>query len=407
MFSNTLVLLILAAVTLWLRNSISDLKTNLAIMAERLRRTEQELVQLKRSGLPPAAEEAAPEPAPIAPETAKIEDVSEAEEPAMVPDANPSVPVIAPQPTPVPAGSLEERLGTRWTVLVGGLAFAIGAILIVRHSIEQGWFGPGARIFFGALLASALIGAGEWARRHSTNFGLNAVPSAHIPSVLTAAGTVAAFATTYAAHALYGFIGPGSAFVLLGIIGIATMLAAALHGPALAGLGLVGSLVAPALVTSNTPNPWPLVMYLAIVAASAYLLARTRRWLWLAATAVAGVAIWGLLLLPSAASGPTHEQWAIAAHAILQLMLAAGFLAVEPHIGTADEDAHPDWIASAALSVLAVIVIAVLSATGFAFEGGIFMGSGKLLRGPHPRQSPPATSARAGARRPRALGEGD
>lgn len=366
MFSNTIVLLILAAVTLWLRNSIGDLKTNLALMAERLRRTEQELAQLKRAGDGEAAvAPAAPEPIDTTPPPVEEVPVAPA---TPAPPAAASVPEIAPQAV-APSGSLEERLGTRWTVLVGGLAFAIGAILIVRHSIEQGWFGPGARIFFGALLASTLIGVGEWARRNSTNFGLNAVPSAHIPSVLTAAGTVAAFATAYAAHALYGFIGPGAAFVLLGIIGIATMLAAALHGPALAGLGLVGSLVAPALVTSNAPNPWPLVMYLAVVAAAAYLLARTRRWLWLAATAVGGVTIWGLLLLPSAASGPTHEQWAIASHAILQLMLAAGFLAIEPHAGRSDDDAHPDWIASAALAILSVLAIAVMSATGFDFEG--------------------------------------
>lgn len=361
MFSNTIVLLILAAVTLSLRNSIGELKTNLALMAERLRRTEQELAQVRGGGQAPAEAEPVEAVSPTATEVPADPDQTQ------LPPAA-SVPEIAAQPIAA-SGSLEERLGTRWTVLIGGLAFAIGAILIVRHSIEQGWFGPGARIFFGALLASALIGAGEWARRNASTFGLNAVPSARIPSVLTAAGTVAAFATAYAAHALYGFIGPGAAFMLLGAIGIATMLAAALHGPALAGLGLVGSFVAPALVTSNTPNPWPLVTYLAVVAASAYLLARTRRWLWLAATAVGGVTIWGLLLLPSAASGPTHEQWAIAIHAVLQLMLAAGFLAIEPHAGRSDSDAHPDWIASAALTVLTVLAIAVMSATGFTFEG--------------------------------------
>ena len=59
---------------------------------------------------------------------------------------------------------------------------------------------------------------------------IGAVPAAHIPSILTAAGTVSAFGTVYAAHALYQFIGPTLAFLMLGAIGIATMLAAALHG---------------------------------------------------------------------------------------------------------------------------------------------------------------------------------
>jgi len=55
----------------------------------------------------------------------------------------------------------------------------------------------------------------------------------------------------------------------MGAVGMATMFAAALHGPALAGLGLVGALAAPLLVTSSDPNPWPVVLYVAVVSAAA------------------------------------------------------------------------------------------------------------------------------------------
>jgi uncharacterized membrane protein len=123
------------------------------------------------------------------------------------------------------------------------------------------------------------------------------VPSAHIPGILTAAGTASAFGSIYAAHALYGFIGPGAAFVLLGAVAIATMFAAALHGPALAGVGLAGAFIVPMLIDSAEPSAWPLVIYLAVVAGAAYALARMRRWLWLAASAVAGGVTWGLVLI--------------------------------------------------------------------------------------------------------------
>ena len=109
---------------------------------------------------------------------------------------------------------------------------------------------------------------------------------------------------------LYGFIGPGAAFVLLGIIGVATMFAAALHGPALAGLGLAGSLCVPLLVSSDAPSPWPLVIYLAVVAGAAYALARLRRWLWLAAAVVAGAVLWGVPLLEFA--GHADPGWGTA-----------------------------------------------------------------------------------------------
>ena len=160
-----------------------------------------------------------------------------------------------PGSTRPPEPPLEERLGTRWAVWVGGLALALGGLLLVRYSIEQGMFGPGVRVALGALFALALIAAGEWFRRTEPRLPVEAIPAAHVPSILTAAGTASAFGTVYAAHALYGFIGPAAAFVLLGIIGIATMLAAALHGPALAGLGLAGSLIVPMLVSSRRRTP--------------------------------------------------------------------------------------------------------------------------------------------------------
>ncbi len=48
---------------------------------------------------------------------------------------------------------LEKRFGTQWVVWVGGVALALGGILLVRYSIEQGLFGPGLRVIAGAVLA--------------------------------------------------------------------------------------------------------------------------------------------------------------------------------------------------------------------------------------------------------------
>ena len=84
--------------------------------------------------------------------------------------------------------------------------------------------------------------------------GLAAIPKAHIPSVLTAAGTAIAFADVYAAYALYGFIGPTLAFLLLGVVALGTLAAAMLHGPALAGLGLIGAFITPLIVSTEQPN---------------------------------------------------------------------------------------------------------------------------------------------------------
>jgi hypothetical protein len=106
-----------------------------------------------------------------------------------------------------------------------GSADWLGGIFTVRYSIQQGWIGPGVRVALGALLGAALVGAGEWLRRNESRSGIAGIPVANIPSILTAAGTTVAYATTYAAYALYGFVGPAAAFVLLGVVALATLAA--------------------------------------------------------------------------------------------------------------------------------------------------------------------------------------
>lgn len=301
----------------------------------------------------PAAMPAEPAPVAVAIEPSPI--IEAPPEPA-APEPTPSAaPVAAAAP---PSTTLEERFGTKWVVWVGGLALALGGIFLVRYSIEQGLIGPGMRVFFGALFAGLLIAAGEWTRRNEIAAGAVAVPTQHIPSILTAAGTIAAYATVYAAYALYGFLSPPVAFILLGLVALATLAAALLHGPALAGLGVAGAFVTPLFVPSDAPNYWALYVYLAIVTAAAFAMARVRLWRWLAVTAVVLGTLWtlpgidypsvdalgahlfhvtvgftlaaalivsGLLFGPSAESGKIDE---ISSGAIGAYLLAAGLLAI-------------------------------------------------------------------------------
>src|SRR5204863_5737059 len=123
------------------------------------------------------------------------------------------------------------------------------------------------------------------------------LPIANIPAILTAAGTAVAFATVYAAYALYDFLAPASAFILLGVVALGTLAAALLHGPMLAGLGVVAAFATPVLVSSEKPDFWSLYVYLAIVTAAAFGLARIRLWRWLAVTTIAFALLWTLPFL--------------------------------------------------------------------------------------------------------------
>jgi len=350
--------LIAFLVALGARRSIAALQARLGGVLDELR-TLQTQITLSRAPEPPAAKSTPVEAPPMQP--ARAERAPASHQPPPAPEQQ--IPAAPLQPVATTA-TLEERLGTRWAVWVGGLALALGGVLLVRYSIEQGIFSPAVRVALGAVFSLALIAAGEWFRRTERASPVEAVPAAHIPGILTAAGTVSAFGTAYAAHALHQFIGPAAAFILLGAIAIATLLAAALHGPALAGLGLAGALVVPLLIASQQPNPWPVVLYLAVVAGAAYALARLRRWLWLASAAVAGAVLWGFALLDTVSSGAAGA-WASAllVHVALQLALAAVFMAIEPHLTTPDAAAEPDWIASLALAALAVLAVRALGAT--------------------------------------------
>ncbi len=220
------------------------------------------------------------------------------------PDAAPGAaatvdPAPAPAATAAPARDYEELIGTRWAIWVGGLALALGALFLVRYTIETGFFGPAARLTMGFLFSLALVGAGEALRRGimlPRALRDAPLPTEQAPLALTAAGVVGLFGTVYAAHAIYGFIPQAAAFLLMAVIGIGTMAASLVHGQALAGLGLVASYATPVLIGGESRNRWPLVVFLLVVTAAGLGLQSRLRTIWLGWAIVAGVAAWSAAL---------------------------------------------------------------------------------------------------------------
>ena len=202
MFDNLIVILVLLALSFPI---IAIIALVIAIdMRGAVHRLEQR-VRMLELGAPPAvaparaAAAAPPAPPPPAPQAAAA-----AAEPPAPPSSPPSSPTRHSSPQPPPPGSVpaapaprsppqqigfEERFGTRWVVWVGGVALALGGIFLVRYTIQEGLIGPRVRIFLGALLALALVVAGEWTRRRENLSSLSGLPSPNIPSILTAAGT--------------------------------------------------------------------------------------------------------------------------------------------------------------------------------------------------------------------------
>lgn len=271
--------------------------------------------------LPPASPGSTPTPPPLVP---AVESAAPAEAEQEAAAGSPAAP---PPPLPQPDRGFEETVGTRWVVWIGGLTLALGGFFMVRYSIEAGLLGPEVRTMLGGLFALALLLAGEWTRRKESISTIAATPIANIPAILTAAGTAVAFATVYAAYALYGFLVPATAFILLGLVALGTLAAALLHGPALAGLGVVGAFITPVLVSSDKPDYWALYIYLAIVTAAAFGLARVRLWRWLAVTTIAFALLWTFPCLQCGPSmiGP-HAFHVLAGFILAALLVVCGFM---------------------------------------------------------------------------------
>jgi uncharacterized membrane protein len=322
-----------------------------------------EAARMAATGARPAASPFAPTPPEAAPEAAVGEPAAEeaTAEPVPEPAAfaaaptpseapTPEPPVAAPPPPP--GESLESKIGARWTVLVGGLALALGAIFLVRYSIEQGLLGPAARVALGFLLAIVLFIAGEALRRRDRALGLPPVfAKADVPAILTGAAGIALFATIYAAHALYGFIGPAAAFALLTVAGLVTLFLSVIHGPALAALGALGSYAAPLLVTSTDPAPFPVVFHVLAVTAAVLGMARMRGWRWLAIGGIVASLVWGLLVgeIADPATPPAELLLVAGLGVIFVGALLLGLAS------TALRDRPPDYYALGALLGLSVL----------------------------------------------------
>lgn len=289
-------------------------------------------------------------------------ETSPAEEEAASAPAFPETVTPAETIMSTPRPSLEERLGARWTVWVGGLALVLGGVFLVRYSIEAGLLTPAARVSAGALLALLLVGAGEFLRRHSHREIVSGRP--YIPGVLTLAGTTTAFASIFAAHALYGLIGPSLAFLLLAATALLTLAASVVHGPAIASYGLLAGYIVPFLVSSDEPAVWPLVLYGLAVSAAAYGVARLRLWRWLAITSAAGAVFWGHVV--AYAADGAWDAGALAVYDLAVFAMAAFVFVASLY--PRDHRAVPekqDWLAACLLFLQAFLILYLLQESEF------------------------------------------
>ena len=211
--------------------------------------------------------------------------------------------------------SFEFELGAKWTVWVGGLALLLGAVFLLRYSIEAGFCTPAMRVGMAAVMGLVLLGAGEWLRRgdnlpkNKAGGKIELFENSYIPGILTAVGVFTLLGTVFAAFELYDFIGANTAFILMGLISLGGLALGLIHGPWISALGLAAAFATPILIKSEDPSFSGLFLYLFVISLAAFALARLRDWGWLVIAACLGSIFWLFYTIDYAHSGQNFYIW--------------------------------------------------------------------------------------------------
>ncbi len=257
-------------------------------------------------------------------------------------------------PPPAPSGSMPAARRDRvaWTDFLGGRALAwlggittlLGIVLLLALAISHGWIGPVMRVALAGAASVGLFAAGIWlhARRGRTEAAVTMVGTA----------TAGSFATLVAATEMYHLIpalaGVGGA-MLAGAV--ATGVAIRWAGRVVAGLGLVGSMLAPVLV--GAPVDAAAIAMLAVATTYSMWVVLWRRWPLLALAAV-------LVPAPQWATWVLRGQGALAEVTVLAVF---GLLALVGAVFTQLRSRQDDSLAVSAAAI-ALLGAAIIGATG-------------------------------------------
>ncbi len=174
-------------------------------------------------------------------------------------------------------------------LLSGRTLFRLGLALVIlsvtflfRYSIEQGWFGPLARVGMAATAGAIMIGIGMSLSERRRIYA----------NLLQGGGSAVLYLTAFAAHRQYDLLDTTEAFVQLAAVATVTIvLALKARSELLAGIGLLGAATAPILVGGRLEVPGGDAAYLTVVGIAATVLLLRMRWLFSYVVAVSSITL--------------------------------------------------------------------------------------------------------------------
>ena len=189
------------------------------------------------------------------------------------------------EPAPPRVRGLEEALGAKVFVWIGGVALALAGAFLVKYSWENQLLPVSARLVLAAVFGGGMIGAGTWLRGRSER----------VAAALVGAGVADLYGVTFAASSVYDFLGPVTGFVLLALVTAGAVGLSLRHGRFVALLGLVGGFCTPLLIGDAREASGPLLGYLLVLQIGLVVVTRQRGWIGLSAATLVGSVGWGLV----------------------------------------------------------------------------------------------------------------
>jgi uncharacterized membrane protein len=187
---------------------------------------------------------------------------------------------------------LEELLGGRVLGWAGGIAVVVAAIFFLVMAVSNGWIDEPTRVVLAFAASTALLAAGIWLyeQKGQTQAALAAV----------AASLAALYASDTTASVVYHLVSPAVGLVLAVLVGVAaTAIAVRWDSRVVAGIGILGALLAPVLVDAGDGSASLAFMAPALVSAVAVVV--WRRWSFIALIAY-------VVSAPQLASWLDHER---------------------------------------------------------------------------------------------------
>ena len=184
----------------------------------------------------------------------------------------------APPPPAAPREPWYRREGAvTWALAVAGAVVTLaGVAMLLVLAVQQGWFGPQARVAAGAALAAVLVGlgarGGEIDRRTRSRRRVGSAPVA-----LVATGVAAAYLDVVAMTTGYGWVPPGVGLALSGLVALGGLhLARRWDSELLAVLMVAGAALLAPVVAQDFG--WVVSAYLAILCVAAWWAGGTATW---------------------------------------------------------------------------------------------------------------------------------